>query len=126
MVIVDTWGDYIGGEYIAEKTRPMMNKIKKLCVRYDSTPVYIHHTNKASENIPDKSSIKGAGDFEQANRSVLMLSIYQDSRWLSVVKKNSWSEDRKKWSRQLSYNDQTGLISFTGVEEERHLDMGVH
>lgn len=111
LIIIDTWGDFVGGEYVGDKTRPMMNEIKMICNKYDGTPVYVHHTNKMSENIPDKSSIKGAGDFEQANRSVIMLNIFEGSRWLSIVKLNEFTDDQKRYSYKIYYDEETGMVS---------------
>ncbi|MGB3077366.1 MAG: AAA family ATPase, partial [Chitinophagales bacterium] len=104
LVFIDTWGDLVGGKYDGENTRKTMSEIKMICIKYDCTPVYIHHTNKASENIPEKASIKGAGDFEQACRVVMMLSIYQNDRWLCCVKGNPISEDLKSECHQLKFD----------------------
>lgn len=120
LVILDTWGDFVGGKYDAEFTRKTMQEIRRVCVKHDSTPLYVHHTNKASENIPDKSSIKGAGDFEQACRVVMMLSIYQDNRWLCCVKGNPFPDDTKNTCYELSYNPETQSFGRTENEKSRH------
>jgi hypothetical protein len=77
------------------------------------------HTNKASENIPDKSSIKGAGDFEQACRVVMMLSVYQEHRWLCCVKGNPFSDDLKNVCYELSYLPESQRFGRTGNEKPR-------
>lgn len=119
ILFVDTWGDAIGGEYQSDTTRTKMQDIRKICRMNDATPIYLHHTNKASENIPDKSSIKGAGDFEQAIRCVLMLTIYKDTRWLCIAKSNDSSDQEKDIAHELAYNAFTKKISLTGRVESR-------
>lgn len=119
LVFIDTWGDLVAGKYDGESTRKTMSEIKQICVKYDCTPVYIHHTNKASENIPEKASIKGAGDFEQACRVVMMLSIYQSDRWLCCVKGNPISEDLKSECHQLKFDKETQTMSRTGHKMPR-------
>jgi hypothetical protein len=120
LVIIDTWGDLVMGKYDAEFTRKTMQEIRNVCTKHDATPVYAHHTNKASENIPDKSSVKGAGDFEQACRVVLMLSIYQDKRWLCCVKGNPFPDDYKNTTYELSFDLESGTLNRTGNEMSRH------
>ena len=119
LVIIDTWGDLVGGKYDAEYTRKTMSTIKAICIKYDSTPMYVHHTNKVSENIPDKSSVKGAGDFEQACRVVMMLSIYKDHRWLCCVKGNPFADDLKNICYELSYFPESQRFGRTGNEKPR-------
>ena len=96
-----------------------MSAIREVCVKFDGTPLYIHHTNKCSENIPEKASIKGAGDFEQACRVVMMLSIYQDHRWLCCVKGNPFADDLKQKCYELSYFPDRQQFGRTGREMSR-------
>jgi hypothetical protein len=104
LIVFDTWGDLVGGRYDAEFTRKTMQDIRRICVEHDGTPVFVHHTNKLSENIPDKGSVKGAGDFEQACRVVMFLTIFRDSRWLCCVKGNPFPEDNKSTCYELLFN----------------------
>jgi len=119
LVMIDTWGDLVGGKYDAEYTRSTLTGIKNICIEYDSTPLFVHHTNKLSENIPDKSSVKGAGDFEQACRVVMMLSIFQDMRWLACVKGNPFADDLKSICHELSFDATHQRFSRTGRQESR-------
>jgi len=111
LIIFDTWGDLVGGKYDAEYTRKTMYEIRKVCTEFDGTPVYVHHTNKASENIPEKASIKGAGDFEQACRVVMFLTIYKESRWFCCVKGNPFPEDYKSTCYELSFDYEHQRVS---------------
>lgn len=121
VVFIDTWGDAISGEYQSDTTRQKMQDIRKVCRLNDATPIYLHHTNKASENIPDKASVKGAGDFEQAMRCVLMLTIYKDSRWLCIAKSNDTPDHEKDIARELTYDPFTRRIDLTGHTESRKM-----
>jgi hypothetical protein len=119
LVIIDTWGDLVSGKYDAENTRKPMSNIRKVCTAHDTTPLFVHHTNKASENIPDKASIKGAGDFEQACRVVMMLTLHNDKRWLCCVKGNPFPDDHKNTCYELSFNAERQQITRTGNEMPR-------
>jgi len=114
LVIFDTWGDISKGKYDSENTRSLMTEIRDICREYGSTPVYVHHTNKASENIPEKSSIKGAGDFEQACRVVMFLTIYKESRWLCCVKGNPFPDDYKNTCHELNFDFNNMEVTVTG------------
>lgn len=114
LLIIDTYGDLVCGNYEAQSTRGMLGDIKRVCIAHDCTPLFLHHTNKASENIPDKGSIKGAGDFEQSCRVVMMLCIYRDARWLCCVKGNPFSEDLKNTAFELGFDLESQTFSRTG------------
>ena len=111
LVFIDTWGDLVNGDYTSEATRGMMSTIRSTCLKYDATPVYVHHTNKGNENIPDKSSIKGAGDFEQKARTVLFLTVFRGERWMGLVKGNDHTERDKQIMYRLQYEQETERIS---------------
>lgn len=120
LVFIDTWGDAASGFYTNEVTRELLNEVKTICNRYNSTMVVVHHTNKSSENIPDKTAIKGASDFEQMARVVLMIVKHKDSRWLCLVKGNNFDDDEKKVCYRLDFDPVEKKIHLSSDTMDRH------
>ena len=111
LIFIDTWGDAVSGEYESGSTRTLMKEIRSLCIPYGATPVFIHHTNKGADNIPDKSSIKGAGDFEQTVRTATFITVYNGSRYLGLVKSNEHDDEEKAIMYKIGYDKSTEKIS---------------
>jgi len=113
LIIIDTWGDLVGGDYDSMKARKVLQELGDICTRYTLTVLLVHHTNKASDNIPHKNSIKGTGDFEQKLRCIMMLSTHQGGVWLSVVKGNDLTREEKELSYKLGYDEEKREVFMT-------------
>jgi len=110
LIVIDTWGDYNGGDYGNEKTRSAIKVLREMAIQYQITMVAIHHTNKEKDNIPEKSSIKGASDFEQSCRGLAFVTDYNGKKYLTCVKANHMETSEKNKSYDLTYDNQTGRI----------------
>ena len=110
LLVIDSYADIFEGSMNDSNiVRSFLSKYNDLANLYGVTIIFLHHTRKASEGSkPNKNSILGSQGYEAKMRSVIMLFKDQDDsslRHLCIVKNNYLSEEDKKLSYVIKFNE---------------------
>jgi RecA-family ATPase len=109
-LIIDAFADYYTNNMnISNDVRGFLNEFKYIANKHRCLVLFIHHTNKRSENLPpSKHNLLGSQGFEAKLRLVIELrrdSIRPSIRHLCIVKGNYLSEEYKRESFELEFDE---------------------
>lgn len=110
LVIIDAFADiFVGQLYETNRVRAFLNDFSQLAQKYGCLVIFLHHTNKRSDNLePSKHNALGSQGFEAKMRLMIELkSDIQDPniKHFCIVKGNYLSYKYKTHSFDLSFND---------------------
>jgi len=119
-IIIDAFADvYEGDLKDTQKIRSFLHPYQELAQKYECLVIFLHHTGKRTENNePSKNNLLGGQGFEAKMRLVMELrpdfhNPYH--RHLCIVKGNYVSQEYKKDSFLLEFNEQNLCFSNTGA-----------
>jgi RecA-family ATPase len=121
LIIVDAFTDIFSGDINSStKVREFLNQFSKIAKTYNCLILFLHHTGKkASKFSASKDNVLGSQAFEAKMRVVLELKPFpndENLRTLTITKGNYISSKLKKYSKILSFDEDTLLFSDTGKE----------
>ncbi|SMC33685.1 AAA family ATPase [Moheibacter sediminis] len=119
LVVVDAFTDIFSGDINSStKVREFLNQFSKLAKAHNCLILFLHHTGKKTHKFTaSKDNILGSQAFEAKMRVVLELKQYpndENLRTLTVTKGNYISSKVKKFSKVLSFDEETLLFQDTG------------
>ncbi len=118
LVIIDAFGDIFSGELNKMNiVRTFIQDYYDLCRKYKCALIFLHHTNKNSEdNPPDKRNLVGSQGMEAKMRVVIELRrdpSKMSLRHMCIVKGNYIPDELKQNSLELSMDERL-VFSPTG------------
>lgn len=119
LIVVDAFTDIFSGDINSStKVREFLNQFSKLAKTYNCLILFLHHTGKKTHKFTaSKDNILGSQAFEAKMRVVLELKHYpndENLRTLTVTKGNYISSQVKKFSKVLSFDEESLLFQDTG------------
>lgn len=121
LIVVDAFTDIFSGDINSStKVREFLNQFSRIAKAYNCLILFLHHTGKKSHKFSaSKDQILGSQAFEAKMRVVLELKPFPNDeslRTLTITKGNYISSKIKKYSKILSFDEDTLLFSDTGKE----------
>ncbi|MBP1646536.1 MAG: hypothetical protein H6Q16_2114 [Bacteroidetes bacterium] len=125
IVIIDTFTDIFNGQlYETNRVRSFLNDYSQLAQKYGCLVIFLHHTNKRSDNLePSKHNALGSQGFEAKMR--LMIELKSDTqinnkKHFCIVKGNYLSHQFKTHSFELQFTEN---LTFTNLNTRTHYDL---
>ena len=125
IVIIDTFTDIFNGQlYETNRVRSFLNDYSQLAQKYGCLVIFLHHTNKRSDNLePSKHNALGSQGFEAKMR--LMIELKSDTqinnkKHFCIVKGNYLSHQFKTHSFELQFSDN---LTFSNLNTRTHYDL---
>ncbi|UKB86363.1 AAA family ATPase [Chryseobacterium sp. MEBOG06] len=124
LIVVDAFTDIFSGDINSStKVREFLNQFSKIAKTYNCLILFLHHTGKkVSKFSASKDNVLGSQAFEAKMRVVLELKPFpndENLRTLTITKGNYISSKLKKYSKILSFDEDTLLFSDTGKFTKR-------
>lgn len=109
LVVIDAFADIYGGQMNQiNEVRRFLNDFSNLAKKHKCLIIFLHHTGKRTDSlVPGKENAIGSQGFEAKMRLVIELRkdpIIADIRHLCIVKGNYLSQDQKKQSVAIRFN----------------------
>lgn len=125
LVIIDAFADVFTGQlYETNRVRAFLNDYSQLAQRHGCLVVFLHHTNKRSDNLePSKHNALGSQGFEAKMRLMIELKSSNQSvnqKHFCIVKGNYLSHKFKTHSFDLQFTDN---LTFNNLETRTHYDL---
>lgn len=125
LVIIDAFADVFTGQlYETNRVRAFLNDFSQLAQRHGCLIVFLHHTNKRSDEIaPSKHNALGSQGFEAKMR--LMIELKSDIqtnnlKHFCIVKGNYLSHKFKTHSYLIKFTEN---MTFSNTEQRIHYDL---
>ncbi|MBP1630825.1 MAG: hypothetical protein H6Q15_1718 [Bacteroidetes bacterium] len=125
LVIIDAFADVFDGQlYETNRVRAFLNDYSQLSQRHGCLVVFLHHTNKRSDNLePSKHNALGSQGFEAKMR--LMIELKSDMQSVNlkhfcIVKGNYLSHKYKTHSFDLKFTEN---LTFNNLEQRTHYEL---
>lgn len=125
VVIIDAFADIFTGQlYETNRVRSFLNEYSQLAQRHGCLILFLHHTNKRSDNLePSKHNALGSQGFEAKMR--LMIELKSDiqspnSKHLCIVKGNYLSHSFKTHSYDLQFTEN---MIFKNLDTRTHYEL---
>ncbi len=125
LVIIDAFADVFTGQlYETNRVRTFLNEYSQLAQRHQCLIIFLHHTNKRSDNSePSKHNALGSQGFEAKMRLVIELKTNIQSastKHLCIVKGNYLAHNYKTHSFDLQFTDN---LTFNNLGTRTHYDV---
>lgn len=119
LVVLDCFADLFGGDLKdTQQIRKYLGKVQGLATKHRCFFLFVHHTGKRTENLePSKNNLLSGQGLEAKLRLVIEMRSDIDTpsqRHLCVVKGNYLSEQIKKNSYVLDFDETTLTFTSTG------------
>jgi len=125
LVIVDAFADIFTGQlYETNRVRSFLNEYSQLAQRHSCLVIFLHHTNKRSDNLePSKHNALGSQGFEAKMR--LMIELKSDiqspnTKHLCIVKGNYLSHVFKTHSFDIKFTEN---LTFNSLNTRTHYEL---
>ncbi|MCK9199390.1 MAG: AAA family ATPase [Bacilli bacterium] len=125
VVVIDAFADVFTGQlYETNRVRAFLNDYSQLAQKYGCLIIFLHHTNKRSDNLePSKHNALGSQGFEAKMR--LMIELKSDNQSVNkkhfcIVKGNYLSHQFKTHSYELQFTEN---LTFNNLETRTHYDL---
>lgn len=125
LVIIDAFADVFNGQlYETNRVRAFLNDYSQLSQRHGCLVVFLHHTNKRSDNLePSKHNALGSQGFESKMR--LMIELKSDMQSVNlkhfcIVKGNYLSHKYKTHSFDIKFTEN---LTFNNLEQRTHYEL---
>ncbi len=122
LVIIDAFADVFTGQlYETNRVRAFLNDFSQLAQKYGCLVIFLHHTNKRSDNLePSKHNALGSQGFEAKMR--LMIELKSDiqsvnQKHFCIVKSNYLSHQFKTHSFNLQFTEN---LTFKNLNTRTH------
>ena len=125
LVVIDAFADVFTGQlYETNRVRAFLNDFSQLAQKYGCLVIFLHHTNKRSDNLePSKHNALGSQGFEAKMR--LMIELKSDTQSVNqkhfcIVKGNYLSHQFKTHSFNLQFTDN---LTFKNLNTRTHYEL---
>ena len=125
LVVIDAFADVFTGQlYETNRVRAFLNDYSQLAQKYGCLVIFLHHTNKRSDNLePSKHNALGSQGFEAKMR--LMIELKADNQTVNqkhfcIVKGNYLSHQFKTHSFDLQFTDN---LTFKNLSTRTHYEL---
>lgn len=125
LVVIDAFADVFTGQlYETNRVRAFLNDFSQLSQKYGCLVLFLHHTNKRSDNLePSKHNALGSQGFEAKMR--LMIELKSDNQSINkkhfcIVKGNYLSHQYKTHSFEVQFTDN---LTFNNLETRTHYEL---
>lgn len=125
LIVIDAFADVFTGQlYETNRVRAFLNDYSQLAQKYGCLVIFLHHTNKRSDNLePSKHNALGSQGFEAKMR--LMIELKSDNQSVNkkhfcIVKGNYLSHKFKTHSYELQFTEN---LTFINLETRTHYDL---
>lgn len=110
IIIIDAFSDIFSGQlYETNKVRECLNEYNRLAQKYGCLVVFLHHTNKRSDDLaPSKHNALGSQGFEAKMRLMIELKnnkVIPENKFFCIVKGNYLSSSYKTKAYNVSFDD---------------------
>lgn len=125
IIIIDAFADVFTGQlYETNRVRAFLNDYSQLAQKYGCLVIFLHHTNKRSDNLePSKHNALGSQGFEAKMRFMIELKSDTQSvnqKHFCIVKGNYLSHQFKTHSFDLQFTDN---LTFNNLQTRTHYDL---
>lgn len=125
LVIIDAFADIFDGQlYETNRVRTFLNEYSQLAQRHGCLVIFLHHTNKRSDNLePSKHNALGSQGFEAKMRLMIELKSNTQSinkKHLCVVKGNYLSQFFKTHSFDIQFTEN---LTFNSLDTRTHYEL---
>jgi len=125
LVVIDAFADVFTGQlYETNRVRAFLNDFSQLAQKYGCLVIFLHHTNKRSDNLePSKHNALGSQGFEAKMR--LMIELKSDiqsvnQKHFCIVKGNYLSHQFKTHSFNLQFTEN---LTFKNLNTRTHYEL---
>ncbi|MFA7081663.1 MAG: AAA family ATPase, partial [Bacteroidales bacterium] len=125
LIIIDAFADVFNGQlYETNRVRAFLNEYSQLAQRHQCLVIFLHHTNKRSDNLePSKHNALGSQGFEAKMR--LMIELKSDTqsankKYFCIVKGNYLSHKFKTHAYDLQFTEN---MTFKNLETRTHYEL---
>jgi hypothetical protein len=110
LIVIDAFSDIFSGQlYETNKVRECLNEYNRLAQKYGCLIVFLHHTNKRSDDLaPSKHNALGSQGFEAKMRLMIELKnnkIIPKNKFFCIVKGNYLSSSYKTKAYNILFDD---------------------
>lgn len=125
VVVIDAFADIFNGQlYETNRVRSFLNEFSQLAQRHQCLIIFLHHTNKRSDNLePSKHNALGSQGFEAKMRLMVELKTdiqINNHKHFCIVKGNYLPHQFKTHSYNLQFTDN---LTFNNLNTRTHYEL---